>query len=82
VANPFVVDFQYVRGKALTPSRLVVTQGTKEGLDVGVEMSLETPVVHSLPRTIGTRVHLLSLLLLLLTLGFHTWEKEKEVNKL
>jgi hypothetical protein len=70
VTDSFVVDFEDVGGKALTPSRLVVTEGAEERLDVSVQVSFEAPVVNPSPRAVGTRVHLVVLLLLLLAFDF------------
>lgn len=45
VAGFFVVDLEDVRCQALRPGRFVVAQHTDERFRVGVEVTLETPIV-------------------------------------
>jgi hypothetical protein len=63
VARALVVHLEHVGGKSLGPGRLVVTEGAHERLDVGVEVSLQTPIVHPGPRAVAARKALLLLLL-------------------
>ncbi len=65
MTHSFIVYFEDMCSKALTPSRLVVTEGTEKGLDMSIQMALQTPVVHSLPWTVRTTVHFVKLLLFL-----------------
>jgi hypothetical protein len=63
VARALVVHLEHVGGESLGPGRLVVTKGTHKWLDVGVEVSLQTPIVHPRPRTVAAGKTLLLLLL-------------------
>lgn len=63
VARALVVHLKHVGSKSLGPSRLVVAQGTHKWFNVGVEMSLQTPVVHPGPRAVAAGKTLFLLLL-------------------
>lgn len=64
MTNSFIMHLEYVGGKAFGAGCFVVAEGAEVGLDMGVEMPLQAPVIHSLPGAVGTSVHLLSRLLL------------------
>ena len=63
-ADPLVVHFVNVSGEPLRAGRLVVAQDAEVGLDVSVEMPLETPIVDTSPGAVGASVKFLLLLLL------------------
>lgn len=63
VARALVVHLEHVGGKSLRPGRLVVTEGAHKWFDVGVEMSLQTPIVHSGPGAVTAGKSLFLLLL-------------------
>jgi hypothetical protein len=63
VARALVVHLEHVGGESLGPGRLVVTEGAHKRLDVGVEVSLQTPIVHPRPRAVAAGKALLLLLL-------------------
>lgn len=55
-AGFFVVHLVHVRGEPLGPCRLVLAKRARERFQVGVEMSLQTPVVDARPCAVTARV--------------------------
>lgn len=54
VAGFLVVDFEDVRRQSLGAGGLVVAQHTDERFRVGVEVTLESPIVGAGPRAVAT----------------------------
>ena len=55
-ALPAIVDLEDVGGKTLGARRLVLAEGARERLKVGVEVALQAPVVHAAPRAVAAGV--------------------------
>lgn len=64
VARLLVVHFENMGRETLRTGGLVVAEQTHEGLGVGVEVALETPIVGAGPRTVAAHKPLLALQLL------------------
>lgn len=62
--DSLVVNFVDVRGQPFGSGRFIVAKDAEVGLDVGVEVAFETPIVHTSPGAVGTRVQFFFLLLL------------------
>lgn len=54
-AREFAVDFENVGAKSFGAGRFVLAQGTRKGLNVRVQVSSQTPTVHSPPGAIVTQ---------------------------
>ena len=62
-AGFFVVNFGDVRRQSFGARRFVVAQSTHERFQMRVEMSFQTPIIHSRPGTVAAGVSLLAFLL-------------------
>jgi len=49
VAGALVVDLEHVGGQSFRAGSFIVAQGAHKRLDVSVEVSFQTPIVHTRP---------------------------------